>query len=186
MRRITKRLRLGVMSIFAAILFVWASPQQTGAQQTVPTHIQSVYTAIADAADIPLLVPTTIPLSSPAELTEYWARGSSPNADRYHISFDRESDCTGVVECAFASVRGELDAESIYSYQQLLAQPRNEEVVLADGTRAVFSPHRGMGQYTPASLYILRGRYLYTFNIYMADKADVVAMANSATFAYDR
>ena len=180
-----RRLRLIAVAISVALLVIWGAPQRSGAQ-SIPARIQTVYEAAAENTDVPLLVPSTIPLNSPAAPTEYWADSIAPNANRYHISFDRASDCTGVMECAFASVRGELDSESFYSYQQLLTQPRNEEVVLEDGTRALFSPHRGIGLYTPASVHVLKGRYLYTFSIYMADKADVLAMANSATSAYDR
>ena len=180
-----KKLSLVVASVTVALLLIWASPQQTSAQE-MPTHIQAVYEAIADITDVPFLVPSTIPLNSPAAPPEYWAESIAPSAGAYYISFGRASDCTDVMECSFASVGGELAAESLYNYQQLRAQPRNEEITLDDGTRALFSPHRGAGLYTPASVHILKGQYLYTFSIYMADKADVVAMANSATAAYDR
>ena len=185
-KRLTKRLSLIITSVAVAITLIWASPQQTSAQQTIPAHIQAVYETTADITNIPFLVPSTIPLNSPAAPPEYWVESIAPGADSYYISFGRASDCTGVTECSFASVGGELAAESLYNYQQLRSQPRNEEITLADGSQALYSPHRGAGLYTPASVHILRGEYLYTFSIYMADRADVVAMANSATSVYDR
>ena len=181
-----KRLRLVAMSVAVAVLLIWGSPQSSIAQQPVQDHIKAVYELTAESTNVPLLVPSAIPLNSPAAPTDYWADSIAPKPDAYLISFDRASDCTGVMECSFASVAGELAADSLYDYQQLLSERRNEEVVLEDGTRALFVPQRRPELYTPASVYILKGEYLYTFSIYMADKADVVAMANSATDAYDR
>ena len=181
-----KRIRLIVISALVATLLIWGSSQKGIAQQPVQEHIKAVYEATAESTNVPLLVPSAIPLNSPAAPTQYWADSIAPKPDAYVISFDRASDCTGVMECSFASVRGELATQSFYNYQQLLSQPGHEEILLSDGTRALFSPHQGMGTYTPSSVYVQKGEYLYTFRIYMADKADVVAMANSATAAYDR
>ena len=181
-----KKLKLVAITVLVALLVIWGLPQRGSTQQAIPAHIQAVYEVTADSTNIPLLVPSTIPLNSPAAPPEYWAESIAPDDKGYYISFGRASDCTGVMECSFASVAGELESENFYSYQQLLAQPQNEAIVLADGTPALFVPQRRPELYTPASVHILKGEYLYTFSIYMADKADVVAMANSATDAYDR
>lgn len=159
----------------AIILF---SPRASTAQ-AIPARVEALYSSTAAATEVPLRVPSIIPLSSPAAPAEYWASSIAPRSDRYIISFDRAEDCTGVTECSFAVVEGALNADSQTSFQQLSAQPRHENIVLSNGTPAVFSPHRE-GLYTPASVFVQVGDYLYTFSIYMADKADVLEMADSA------
>ncbi len=170
--------RLLALAVTIAISMILLSPKESTAQ-LVPARVEAVYESTAAITDIPLLVPTVIPLTSPAAPAEYWAFSIAPESDGYSISFDRAEDCTGVEECSFAAARGELKSKSFASFQQLSAQARNENITLDDGTPAVFSPSRE-GLYTPASVFVQLGDYLYTFSIYMADKADVLEMANSA------
>lgn len=154
------------------------SPRESTAQP-VPASVEAIYNATAAVTEIPLRVPSVIPLTSPAAPAKYWASSIAPRANRYIISFDRAEDCTNVEECSFAAIEGGLNAESPVSFQLLSAQSRNENIILSDGTPAVFSPSRE-GLYTPASVFVQVGNYLYTFSIYMADKADVLTMADSA------
>lgn len=147
--------------------------------QTIPDRVEAVYRATASSTEIPLWVPSLIPLTSLAAPSEYWASSIAPSPGRYIISFDRAEDCTNVEECSFAMARGELNAESLLSFQELSAQTRNEAISLSDGTPAVFSPSRE-GIYTPTAVFVQIDDYLYTFSIYMAEKDDVLKMANSA------
>ncbi|NJM97954.1 MAG: hypothetical protein HC800_13080 [Phormidesmis sp. RL_2_1] len=178
-----KLTRLGIVAIIMAMLVILFSPKE-GIAQTIPARVEAVYRATALATEIPLRVPSLIPLTSPAAPTEYWASSIAPSSGRYIISFDRAEDCTNVEECSFALVRGELNADSSLSFQELSAQTRNETIFLSDGTPAVFSPSRE-GIYTPTSVFVQVADYLYTFSIYMADKDDVLKMANSALQTYE-
>lgn len=175
MNKYMKLVTAAIMMAMAIILF---SPRASTAQ-SVPARVEAIYSSTAAVTEVPLRVPSMIPLTSPAAPAEYWASSIATRSDRYIISFDRAADCTGVTECSFAVVEGAPTADSPTSFQQLSAQPRNEAVVLSDGTPAVFSPHRE-GLYTPASVFVQIGDYIYTFSIYMTDKADVLEMANSA------
>jgi hypothetical protein len=173
-----KYMKLVTAAVIMAIAIILLSPRESTAQP-VPPRVEAIYSSTAAVTQVPLQVPSIIPLTSPAAPAEYWASSIAPNSDRYIISFDRAEDCTNVEECSFAVVEGALDADSPLTFQQLAAQPRNENIVLRDGTSAVFSPARE-GLYTPASVFVRIDDYLYTFSIYMADKADVLEMANSA------
>lgn len=178
-----KLVRLGIGAIIVALSVIVFQPTET-TSQAIPTRIEAVYRATASATEIPLRVPSLIPLTSPASPAEYWASSISPSSGRYIISYDRAEDCTNVEECSFAVARGELNAESPLSFQELSAQDRNENISLSDGTPAVFSPFRE-GLYTPASIFVKVDDYLYTFSIYMAEKDDVLEMANSALQTYE-
>lgn len=175
MKKYIKLVTVAVVMAMAIILF---SPR-AGTAQSVPARVEAIYSSTAAVTEVPLRVPSIIPLTSPAAPAEYWASSIAPRSDRYIISFDRAADCTDVAECSFAVVEGAINANSPTSFQQLSAQQRNETIALSDGTPAVFSPARE-GLYTPASVFVQVGDYLYTFSIYMADKADVLEMANSA------
>ena len=170
--------RLFILAISIAISMILLSPRESTAQ-LIPSRVEATYSEAALITKIPLRVPTIIPLTSPAAPIEYWASSIAPKPDRYIISFDRAENCTNVEECSFAFTKGELNATSLVNFQQLSAQARNESITLSDGTPAVFSPAIE-GLYTPASISVQRGDYLYTFSIYMADKSDVLEMANSA------
>ncbi|KPQ32868.1 MAG: hypothetical protein HLUCCA11_20380 [Phormidesmis priestleyi Ana] len=173
-----KYVKLVTTAIIMAIAIILLSPRESTAQ-AVPARVETVYRSTAAVTEVPLRVPSVIPLTSPAVPAEYWASSIAPRADRYIISFDRAENCENVEECSFAVVEGALAANSPTSFQQLSAQPRNENIVLSDGTPAVFSPAIE-GLYTPASVFIQVGNYLYSFSIYMADKTDVLEMVNSA------
>jgi hypothetical protein len=177
-----KLVKVGIVAIIMAMSVILFSPKQ-GIAQTIPARVEAVYRATALATEIPLRVPSLVPLISPAAPAEYWASSIAPSSSRYIISFDRAADCTDVEECSFALVRGELNSESSLNFQELSAQTRNEIISLSDGTPAVFSPSRE-GIYTPASVFVQVADYLYTFSIYMADKDDVLQMANSALQIY--
>lgn len=155
MKKYMKLVTAAVMMAMAVILF---SPRASTAQ-SIPAGVEAVYSSIAEVTEVPFRAPSIIPLSSPAAPAEYWASSIAPRSDRYIISFDRAADCTGVTECSFAVVEGALNADSPTSFQQLSEQPRNENVVLSDGTPAVFSPHRE-GLYTPASVFVQIGDYI--------------------------
>lgn len=172
-----KIFRLAILSIITALVLITVSAQQS-IGQGIPSHVETVYVQTASNTGIPLRVPSIIPLNSPAAPVNYWADGISRD-NFYSISFDRAADCRGIEECGFANVRGELASDSFIDYQDLANQPRNQLITLDDGTPALFSPYRE-GLYTPSSVYVQIDGYLYTFSIYMADQADVVAMANSA------
>ncbi len=178
-----KLARLGIVAIIMAMLVILFSAKENTAQ-AIPTRVEAVYRATASVTEIPLRVPSLIPLTSPAAPAEYWASSIAPSPERYIISFDRAEDCTNVEECSFAMVRGELNAESSLSFQELSAQARNEAISLSDDTPAVFSPSRE-GIYTPASVFVQVDDALYTFSIYMAEKDDVLKMANSALQTYE-
>ena len=172
-----KIFQLAILSVITTLLLIAASAQQS-IGQGIPTHIETVYMQTDNSTNIPLRVPSTIPLNSSAAPANYWAYSISRD-NFYSISFDRSEDCSGVEECSFASISGEINAEASRNYQQQLIRPRIEQITLNDGTPAIFSPyHKGI--YGPSSVYVEIDGYLYTFSIYMADKADVVAMANSA------
>ena len=177
-------MRLVTVAVIIAISVILLSHRESLAQ-LVPARIDATYSTTAAATDIPLRVPSLIPLTSPAAPDEYWAYSIAPSSSRYIISFDRAEDCTNVEECSFAVAEGEFNAESSLDFQQLSAQTRNESIVLSNGTPAVFSPSR-KGLYTPASIFVQIDDYLYTFSIYMADKEDVVKMANSALESFAR
>ena len=173
-----KLVRLGIVAITMSILVILFSTQENIAQ-TIPSRVEAIYGETASATEIPLRVPSLIPLTSPAAPAEYWASSIAPSPERYIISFDRAEDCTNIEECSFAMAKGELNAEGSLSFQELSAQTRNEVISLSDGTPAVFSPSRE-GIYTPTSVFVQVDDYLYTFSIYMAEKGDVLKMANSA------
>ena len=173
-----KLIRLGIVAITIAMFIILFSAKENTAQ-TIPDRVEAVYRATASATEIPLRVPSLIPLTSPAAPSEYWASSIAPSPERYIISFDRAEDCTNVEECSFAIAKGELNTESSLSFQELSAQVRNEAISLGNGTPAVFSPYRE-GLYTPTSIFVQIDDYLYTFSIYMAEKEDVLEMVNSA------
>ena len=160
-------------------MFIILFSAKENTAQTIPDRVEAVYRATASATEIPLRVPSLIPLTSPAAPSEYWASSIAPSPERYIISFDRAEDCTNVEECSFAIAKGELNTESSLSFQELSAQVRNEAISLGNGTPAVFSPYRE-GLYTPTSIFVQIDDYLYTFSIYMAEKEDVLEMVNSA------
>ena len=178
-----KIFRLALLSIITALVLITASAQQS-ISQGIPSHIETVYTQTSSNTNIPLRVPSIIPLNSPAAPSNYWASNISRD-NFYSISFNRAADCSGVEECSFASVSGEINAEASRNYQQQLIRPRVEQITLNDGTPAIFSPHYE-GIYGPSSVFVKTDGYLYTFNIYMADKTDVVAMANSALSVFSQ
>ena len=173
-----KYMKLAAAAVTIAVAIILFSPRASTAQP-VPARVNAIYSSTAAATAVPLRVPSIIPLKSPAAPAEYWASSIAPRSNRYIISFDRAEDCTGITECSFAVVEGALNVDSPTSFQQLSAQPRNENIALSDGTPAVFSRSRE-GLYTPASVFVQVDDYLYRFSIYMADKADVLEMANSA------
>lgn len=172
-----KIFRLAILSVVTALLLITASAQQS-IGQSILSHIEGVYAQTDSSTNIPIRVPSIIPLNSPAAPANYWAHSIS-RSNFYSISFDRAEDCSGIEECSFASVTGEINAEASRNYQQQLIRPRVEQITLNDGTPAIFSPHYE-GIYGPSSVYVEIDGYLYTFSIYMAEQADVVAMANSA------
>ena len=178
-----KIFRLALLSIITAFVIITASAQQ-GISQGIPSHIETVYTQTSSNTSIPLRVPSIIPLNSPAAPSNYWASNISRD-NFYSISFNRAADCSGIEECSFASVSGEINAEASRNYQQQLIRPRVEQITLDDETPAIFSPHYE-GIYGPSSVYVQIDEYLYTFSIYMADQADVVAMANSALSVFSQ
>lgn len=178
-----KIFQLATLSILTAMMLITASAQQ-GIGQGIPSYIEAVYIQTDNRTNIPLRVPSSIPLNSPAAPTNYWADSISED-HFYSISFDRAEDCTEIIECSFANVRGELASSSSTNYQELASQSRNQLITLEDGTPALFSPYRE-GLYTPSSVYVQIDEYLYTFSIYMADQADVVAMANSALSVFSQ
>lgn len=174
-------IRLLAIALFSAVIVIVGSGSP-GFTQTVPDRVEAVYAATATETEVPLKVPSFIPLNSLAAPSEYWAFSIAPQPDRYSISFDRAEDCTNIAECSFAVSSGKVRDNSDQTLEALVSRAdvnSAEAVTLSDGTPAVYVPFRE-GLYAPSYVYWDAGKYRYTVGIYMASKSDVLEMANSS------
>ena len=177
-----RRIRLFAIAILVSVCVIIFSGLD-GIAQTVPDRVEAVYSATARETDVPLRVPSFIPLNSQAAPSEYWAFSIAPNSDKYSISFDRAADCTNVDECSFAIASGKVRTDTDQSLDSLVARASvndAESITLNNGTVAIYVPFRE-GMYVPAYVYWDAGEYRYTIGLYMASKSDVITMANSVT-----
>lgn len=177
-----RKIKLLAIAIFVSVSVIVFSGSD-GLAQAVPDRVTAVYSATARETDVPLRVPSMIPLNSQAAPSEYWAFSIAPSSDRYSISFDRAVDCTNVNECSFAVASGKVRTDTDQSLASLLARTDvngAEDITLENGTSAVYVPFRE-GMYAPAYVYWDVGEYRYAIGLYMASKSDVIAMANSVT-----
>ena len=177
-----RKIKLLAIAIFVLVSVIVFSGSD-GLAQTVPDRVTAVYSATASETNVPLRVPSIIPLNSPAAPSEYWAFSIAPSSDKYSISFDRAADCTNVNECSFAVASGKVRTDTDQSLASLLARADvngAEAVTLENGTAAVYVPFRE-GMYAPAYVHWDVGEYRCTIGLYMASKSDVIAMANSVT-----
>lgn len=179
-----KVIRLLAIAVLSSVLVIVSSGSH-GLAQTVPDRVGVVYAATATATEVPLQVPSIIPLNSQAAPGEYWAFSIAPQSDRYSISFDRAEDCTNIEECSFAIASGKVRSNSDQTLDSFIARADvndSEAVTLSDGTPAVYVPFRE-GLYAPSYIYWDADKYRYTVGIYMASKSDVIEMANSSISA---
>ena len=179
MKRFGLLLALGIASFF--IVIISAAPSVVA--QTIPDRVQAVYDSTDAQTEIPLMVPSVVPLGSQAAPTEYWAVGGiSPSNDKYVINFNRAEDCTGAEECSFALASGEIRSDTDPALEYLFGQPSRtgaEEISLANGIDAVYIPARD-GLYMPSYVYWDISEYRYSVGIYMGEKDEVMEMANSS------
>lgn len=171
-----KHLRRFLLIALASLVLAVASGQPVRAGSAA-NSLSRAQAAIEAVATIPVRLPTEVPLNSPAapEPGSVWAEAAIARPDQYEMLYNRAEDCTGVEACIFALARG----YRLSALEFVLNLSGFEAIQLANDTQAYFKASRENTE-DPAIVAFEENDIRYEFWIYMADKEDVVAMANSA------
>lgn len=159
----TRRLLLATLSAVAVHL-----PQAVLAN--VPVPVRELAPRIQQRANIPILIPATLPSSERLYTTATQEPGG------YSLSFDYTPDCGGSTPCNW----GQFDA-SRDDYPPLSRGTARDEfraVTLANGIRGQYL--NGCGAYCTASLQWRSRGVTYTVYVKNGTLAQVMAVANSA------
>jgi hypothetical protein len=156
---------------------------------------ESVYEQVSEASSIPVLIPPSLPreaLRSPDAEIPLYTSIDLAEQNAYEINFDAKPDCYGAGYCTFGLMGAEritADTESVDERYAFYLDPdyqpvrRSEEpiseVQLAGGMTGIFIPWVCGANCNTAKVYWEQDGIRYYVGIRMADKATVVAIANS-------
>lgn len=179
------RVKWLLLMALAFAFIVFGPHRPISAQTPLSQDVLNAYSQIREGTQIPTRLPTVIPLNAPAasQVNTVWA-SVYVERDEYTVSFDRAEDCTGVIECSFGSIRGtRLEGDETPISRAFQSVPdydgQKGPVTLANGIQGYYVPAEPY-LYDPASVVWEEGGVRYEAVLFMGDKQDVVAMANSA------
>jgi len=161
----------------------------------IPSTFASVYEEVSATTSIPVLLPTSIPreaLRNPAAEVPLYTSLDLAEQNAYEINLDAQPDCYGAGYCSFGLMGAEritADTESVDERYAFYLDPnyqpvrRSEEpiseVQLVGGITGTFIPWVCGANCNTAKVYWKQDGIRYYVGIRMADKATVVAIANS-------
>lgn len=176
---------------------VSAQPDIILGANTLRPEFREVHQVLQQETDVPVLLPSELPQAAlpklDSQIQPFYSSVSASNIDNYELSLDSTDDCSGATYCAFGILSGEqLSGESqtvaeIYAFHlDPSYQPvkRSEEqmgpVSLAHGIEGYFVPWVCGANCDTAKVFWEQKGFRYMVGVRMADKATVVAIANSA------
>jgi hypothetical protein len=165
--------------------------------EVVSETFRALYEEVSAGSDIPMLLPLSLPAEALREIpagqeTPFFTSIDLLQSSAYEANLDVTPDCEGAGYCTFGILGAEritADTESVDERYAFYLDPdyqpvrRSEEpiseVQLAGGMTGIFIPWVCGANCNTAKVYWEQDGIRYYVGIRMADKATVVAIANS-------
>lgn len=176
------------LTIFLFNNLCYADNANSPSMVSANTIIQGLDNAVAQIklkTTVPVIFPTIIPTNQ--NLHTYFANSDlsqMQNGIDYTINVDATQNCSGAHYCNIGYVRAQKGGNPQVNYDMHNKQ-LTVSVILANNTKAYFTPGHAMADFFPAEIQWRDKNILYTLT-WNTDQNSIIKMANSAIVAGPR